>query len=94
VLLRHGHLPHEHSNRSPVHEWLPALTNMLGAKPPLHVPAWLARIAAGEHLVVMMTESRAGSNAKAKRELGWRPHYPSWRQGFAEVIQREVLLAA
>jgi hypothetical protein len=49
------------------------------------VPAWLARIAAGEHLVVMMTESRAGSNAKAKRELAWRPRYPSWRQGFAEI---------
>jgi nucleoside-diphosphate-sugar epimerase len=50
---------------------------MLGAKPPLHVPKWLVRIAAGEHLVAMMTQSRAGSNAKAKRELGWRPRYPS-----------------
>ena len=79
---------------APVRDWLPALAAMLGARPPFHVPAWLARIAAGEHLVVMMTESRAGSNAKAKRELGWHPRYPSWRQGFAEIAQREARLAA
>jgi nucleoside-diphosphate-sugar epimerase len=79
---------------APVREWLPTLADMLGAKPPFHLPAWIARIAAGEHLVVMMTESRAGSNAKAKRELAWRPRYASWRQGFAETIQREARLAA
>lgn len=79
---------------APVRDWLPALAAMLGARPPFHVPAWLARIAAGEHLVVMMTESRAGSNAKAKRELGWRPRYPSWRQGFAAIARREARLAA
>ncbi|MDI1346577.1 MAG: NAD-dependent epimerase/dehydratase family protein, partial [Pseudolabrys sp.] len=71
---------------APVHEWLPALADMLGARPPIHVPAWLARSLAGRHLVVMMTESRAGSNAKAKRELGWHPRFTSWRQGFAEVL--------
>jgi nucleoside-diphosphate-sugar epimerase len=32
--------------------------------------------------VMMATESRGASNAKAKRELGWEPRYPSWRQGF------------
>jgi 2-alkyl-3-oxoalkanoate reductase len=79
---------------APVHEWLPAAAAMLGAKPPFHVPAWLARIAAGEHLVIMMTESRAGSNAKAKRDLAWRPGHPSWRQGFAEIIQRQARLGA
>jgi nucleoside-diphosphate-sugar epimerase len=78
---------------APVHEWLPALAAMLGAKPPLRVPAWLARLVAGEHLVVMMTESRAGSNAKAKRELGWQPRHPSWRQGFADIIRSEALAA-
>ncbi|QKC83588.1 NAD(P)-dependent oxidoreductase [Mesorhizobium sp. NZP2077] len=74
---------------APVHDWLPDLATMLGAKPPFRVPAWLGRLAAGEHIVVMMTESRAGSNAKAKRELGWSPRYPSWRQGFAEITQNE-----
>jgi nucleoside-diphosphate-sugar epimerase len=71
-----------------VREWLPALADMLGAKPPFRIPAWLARVVAGEHLVTMMTESRAGSNAKARRELGWAPAYPSWRQGFAEIVEQ------
>ena len=79
---------------SPVHAWLPATAAIVGAKPPHHVPAWLARPLAGEHLVVMMTESRAGSNAKAKRELGWRPRHPSWRQGIAEIIAQQTRLAA
>jgi nucleoside-diphosphate-sugar epimerase len=65
-----------------VAEWLPVLAAAIGAKPPRRVPAWLARLFVGEHGVVMMTESRGASNAKAKRELGWRPAYPSWRTGF------------
>ncbi len=71
---------------APVREWLPALAGMVGAKPPWRIPRWLARIAAGEHMVAMMTENRAGSNVKARRELGWTPAHPSWRQGFAEVL--------
>ena len=71
-----------------VSEWLPALAILVGARPPIRVPAWLGRLFAGEHLVSMMTEVRGGSNAKARRELGWRPAHPSWRQGFAEVARR------
>jgi nucleoside-diphosphate-sugar epimerase len=71
---------------APVRDWLPALAAMVGAKPPRRIPRWLARFLAGEHMVVLMTESRAGSNAKARRELGWRPAHASWRQGFAEVL--------
>jgi 2-alkyl-3-oxoalkanoate reductase len=67
---------------APVREWLPVLAKALGAKPPRHVPRWLARLVAGEGAVVLGTESRGASNAKAKRELGWTPRYPSWRQGF------------
>ena len=73
---------------APVREWLPALAAMLGAKPPLRVPKWLARIAAGAHIVMLMTETRAGSNAKAKRELSWKPAHASWRQGFAEILSQ------
>jgi len=68
-----------------VSEWLPALATVVGARPPIRVPAWLGRLFAGEHLVSMMTEVRGGSNAKAKQELGWQPAHPSWRQGFAEI---------
>jgi nucleoside-diphosphate-sugar epimerase len=67
---------------APVREWLPVLAAALGAKPPRHVPRWLARLFAGEAAVMMGTESRGASNAKAKRELGWTPRHPSWRQGF------------
>jgi nucleoside-diphosphate-sugar epimerase len=70
-----------------VREWLPALAEMLGAKSPRHVPAWLGWLVAGEHMVAMMTQVRAGSNEKAKRELGWEPAFPSWRQGFAAVVR-------
>jgi nucleoside-diphosphate-sugar epimerase len=67
---------------APVSEWLPALAAAVGAPPPRRVPAWVARLAGGAHGVVLMTEARGASNAKARRELGWRPVWPSWRQGF------------
>ena len=73
-----------------VKEWLPALAAMLGAKPPLHAPAWVGRLLAGEHMVSMMTQVRAGSNDKAKRALGWRPAHPSWRAGFAEIVRQHL----
>jgi nucleoside-diphosphate-sugar epimerase len=71
---------------APVSEWLPYLARCAGAKPPRRIPKWLARLVAGEMVVGMMTEGRGFSNAKAKRELGWQPRYPSWRQGFREEL--------
>jgi nucleoside-diphosphate-sugar epimerase len=68
---------------SPVAEWLPTLARQLRAKKPLHVPRIVGRLFAGEAGVVMMTELRGASNAKAKRELAWRPAHASWRQGLA-----------
>lgn len=72
---------------APVREWLPALAALVGAKAPWRVPRWVARIVAGEHIVTMMTENRAGSNTKAKRDLLWQPTHASWRQGFAAVLK-------
>jgi 2-alkyl-3-oxoalkanoate reductase len=69
-----------------VAEWLPHLARAAGAKPPRHVPRWLGRLAVGDVGVRWMTESRGASNAKAKRELGWRLLYPSWREGFAHGL--------
>ncbi|HSC91858.1 MAG TPA: NAD(P)-dependent oxidoreductase [Gaiellaceae bacterium] len=79
---------------APVREWLPALAEAIGAPPPRHVPGWLARLAAGESGVVLMTESRGASNAKAKRELGWALRYPSWRQGFVAAYGGAAAAAA
>jgi 2-alkyl-3-oxoalkanoate reductase len=64
-----------------VAEWLPALAEAIGAKPPRRAPVWLARMVSGEAGVTLMTSIRGASNAKAKRELGWQPRYPSWRSG-------------
>jgi len=72
---------------APVSEWLPYLAECVGAKPPRRIPAWLARLLAGEMAVGMMTEGRGFSNAKAKRELGWELRYPSWRQGFKAELR-------
>jgi nucleoside-diphosphate-sugar epimerase len=71
---------------APASEWLPYLAACAGAKRPIRIPTWLARLLAGEMAVIMMTEGRGFSNAKAKRELGWKLRYPSWRQGFKEEL--------
>lgn len=73
-----------------VRDWLPALAELLGAKRPLRVPVWLGRLLAGEHMVAMMTEVRGASNAKAKRELGWLPAHPSWRDGFIDAASHSI----
>jgi 2-alkyl-3-oxoalkanoate reductase len=65
-----------------VAEWLPFLARAVGAEAPYRVPRWIGRLAAGQTGVSMMTRIRGSSNAKAKRELGWQPAWPSWRQGF------------
>ena len=75
---------------APVREWLPVLAEAIGAKPPRRVPRWLARLLAGEVGVVLMTEIRGASNAKAKRELGWELSYPTWRDGFRRAYRAEL----
>jgi 2-alkyl-3-oxoalkanoate reductase len=70
---------------APVSEWLPYLAQLVGGKPPLRVPRWVGRLAGGSFAVSMMDQIRGSSNARAKRELGWQPTYPSWRQGFEAV---------
>jgi nucleoside-diphosphate-sugar epimerase len=71
---------------APASQWLPYLAACAGAKRPWPVPTWVARLLAGEMAVIMMTEGRGFANAKAKRELGWKLRYPSWRQGFKEEL--------
>jgi 2-alkyl-3-oxoalkanoate reductase len=78
---------------APVREWLPLLARSLGAKPPRRLPAWLARRLATPAAVMMMTDARGASNAKAKAELDWAPAWPSWREGFAALEPRVPVLA-
>jgi nucleoside-diphosphate-sugar epimerase len=71
---------------APVSEWLPYLAQSIGAKSPIHVPNWLARLLIGEHVDMLMNEIRGVSNAKAKRDLAWTPKWSSWRQGFRDGL--------
>jgi nucleoside-diphosphate-sugar epimerase len=79
---------------APAREWVPALAETIGAKPPRHVPRWLAHVFAGDAGLVLMTEARGASNAKARRELGWTLRHPSWREGFrASYVAHEAWAA-
>jgi nucleoside-diphosphate-sugar epimerase len=71
---------------APMSEWLPVYAEALGAKRPWRVPVWLAKLIAGRQAAAMATQLEGASNEKAKRELGWQPRYPSWRQGFREAL--------
>jgi nucleoside-diphosphate-sugar epimerase len=65
---------------APMRDWLPVLARTLGAKPPLRVPRWVARLAAGPVATTMAVCMPGASNAKARDQLGWRPQYPTWRE--------------
>jgi nucleoside-diphosphate-sugar epimerase len=73
---------------APMREWVPVFCEAVGAKKPMRVPVWLARLIAGSAAVASATQLRGASNAKAKGELGWQPSYPSWRQGFTDPEAR------
>ena len=66
-------------------DWVPAMAAAIGAPPPRHIPVWLARIFGGS-TVGGMAVLRGASNAKARRELGWAPGFPSYREGFPAVF--------
>jgi nucleoside-diphosphate-sugar epimerase len=71
---------------APMRDWLPEYARAIGAPAPRHVPAWLARMAVGRFIVGQATQMRGASNEKAKRELGWKPAYPNWREGFLTAL--------
>ncbi len=74
---------------APVSVWIPELAKIVGAKPPMHVPVWIARFMVGEAGIIMMTEARGSSNQKAKSTLGWTPRWKSWREGFRNEAKSE-----
>lgn len=72
---------------APVREWLPFLADLLNAPAPLRLPGWLMRVLLPEHLYLMMTEIRGGSNARFRQAFGWAPTHPSWREGFPAMLR-------
>jgi nucleoside-diphosphate-sugar epimerase len=80
---------------APVSVWLPYLAEVLGARPPMHVPVWAARVLAGEVATRWMTEGRGSSSEKLRGALDWRPRWRSWRDGFRfTLVPREAATAA
>jgi 2-alkyl-3-oxoalkanoate reductase len=71
---------------APVRDVLLELARVLGANRPRRIPAWVARLLAGEGAVDIMTRAVGISSEKIKRELGWTLQYPSWRTGFTEGL--------
>lgn len=78
---------------APVREWLPFVAEAIGAPPPRHLPRWVGRLL-GRHMVVMMCEVRGASNERIKRELGWEPAWPTWREGIAATTEERGRLIA
>ena len=60
----------------------------LGVGRPRRIPAWLARAVAGADPVRAVVRSARSSNARIKRELGWRPRFPSAREGVPDAVAR------
>ena len=73
---------------APQREWLPFAARLLGAPEPRRLDTASARETFNDLRVYYMNEQRGASNAKAKRELGWRPVFPSWRAGFESLYSR------
>ncbi len=71
---------------APAFVWLPEVAAAVGAKPPRRVPVWVGRLAGGEVAATWLTSTRGSSNDRAKRDLGLRLRWPSWRQGFREGL--------
>ena len=74
-------------------DWVRVLADALGAPAPCRIPLWLARLVAGPVATAAVT-ARGASNAKARRELGWAPRWPSVREGFPAVLAADPQGAA
>jgi 2-alkyl-3-oxoalkanoate reductase len=71
---------------APISVWLPELANILGAKRPFKVPAWVGKLAVGDVGVAAFTTWRGVDNALAKQTFDWQPGYSSWREGFRKGL--------
>jgi nucleoside-diphosphate-sugar epimerase len=95
----------EHATPSPIYhvvddepitfyDFMALSAQELGVGPPRRIPSALARLAAGGNAVAAVVRSARSSNARIKRELGWRPRFPSAREGVADAVGRLALRRA
>lgn len=69
-------------------EYLAWLARASGAPAPFHVPQFVARMTLGQEMAAAYTASLRCRNDRIKGALGWKPRYPDFRQGYAEVLPR------
>jgi nucleoside-diphosphate-sugar epimerase len=93
----------EHATPSPIYhvvddepitfyDFMALSAEALGVGPPRRIPSPLARLAAGGNAVKAAVRSARSSNARIKRELGWRPRFPTAREGVADAVGRLALV--
>jgi nucleoside-diphosphate-sugar epimerase len=66
--------------------WLPGYAELLGAPEPKRVPVDLGERLLGWYGAYQQTRQRGAANARAGRELGWRPTVPSWEDGVCQAL--------
>jgi nucleoside-diphosphate-sugar epimerase len=66
------------------------LARVTGGPRPRYLPPFAARLALGSLAMDLETASLRCRNGKLKRQLGWQPHYPTYREGFAAVLRSAV----
>ena len=76
------------------YDFMALTAKALGVGPPRRIPAVFARVIAGSSAVDAVVRSARSSNAKIKRELDWRPRFPSARVGVPDVVSRLGAAAA
>jgi nucleoside-diphosphate-sugar epimerase len=64
-------------------EMFTAMATTLDAPAPRALPAWVIRLAAPYAATIMLDTSMRVANAKAKADLGWKPEYPTLREGLS-----------
>ncbi len=74
----------------PMREVFAAIHRALGRRPPRSVPIWLARLIRGRPAIDAAVRSARSSNARIKRELAWRPHYPAALPAIPAIVRALV----
>ncbi len=70
------------------YDFMALTASRLGLGAPRRIPAPVARLVAGRNAVAAAVRSARSSNRKTKRELGWRPRFPTAREGVADAVAR------
>jgi nucleoside-diphosphate-sugar epimerase len=72
----------------PLGDYLRWLAHAAAASEPLHLPRFMARLALGQEMEAAYSSSLRCRNDRSKQALGWKPQYPTFRDGYVEVLPK------